>query len=133
MTIFVGSTEITDIVIGSTAINEIWVGASKVWSRISIVVTGTGTDTSDGGTATAARFFDVSPAPTGAITWSYVVDGGPTDGGVLSDSVSGDTYTIQLANSAGFDTATASVTATAVVDGNTLTAFTTLSATRNSP
>lgn len=34
MTIFVGSTEVTDIVIGSTAINTVWVGATKLWERV---------------------------------------------------------------------------------------------------
>ena len=132
MTIFIGGNEINDIKIGSTAINEVWVGANKVWSRLAIVVTGTGTDTSEGGTATAARFFDVAPAG-GTIAWSYVVNSGPTNGGVMSDSVSGGTYTVQMSNSSGFDTAFASITVTAVVDGNTLTAITTLTATRNTP
>lgn len=132
MTIFIGGNEINDIKIGSTAINEVWVGANKVWSRLAIVVTGTGTASSDGGTATASRFFDVAPAG-GTIAWSYVVDSGPTNGGVMSDSVSGGTYTVQMSNSSGFDTALASITVTAVVDGNTLTAATTLSATRNTP
>lgn len=132
MTIFIGGNEINDIKIGSTAINEVWVGANKVWSRLAIVVTGTGTASSDGGTATAFRYFDVSPAG-GTIAWSYVVDSGPTNGGVISDSVSGGTYTVQMSNSSGFDTAQATITVTAVVDGNTLTATTTLTATRNTP
>lgn len=132
MTIFIGGNEINDIKIGSTAINEVWVGANKVWSRLAIVVTGTGTGFSDGGTAYAYRYFDVAPAG-GTIAWSYVVNSGPTNGGVISDSVSGGTYTVQLSNSSGFDTAFASITVTAVVDGNTLTATTTLSATRDTP
>lgn len=32
MSIYVGSTEITEIKIGSTEINEVWVGSNKVWS-----------------------------------------------------------------------------------------------------
>lgn len=132
MTIFVGGNEINEIKIGSTTINEVWLGSNQVWSSVAIVVTGTGTATSSS-TATAVRFFDVAPTPVGTIAWSYVVDAGPTNGGVLSSSVSGGTFTVQLANSAGFDTATATVTVTAVVDGNTLTATTTLSATRTTP
>ena len=34
MSIFIGSTEITDIQIGSTAINSVYVGADKVWDRV---------------------------------------------------------------------------------------------------
>ena len=33
MTIFIGSTEITDIQIGNTPINSVYVGANKVWDR----------------------------------------------------------------------------------------------------
>lgn len=33
MSIFIGSTEITDIQIGSTPINSVYIGANKIWER----------------------------------------------------------------------------------------------------
>ncbi len=50
MSIFIGSTEITDIQIGSTAINSVYVGADKVWER----VTDLDTQTVTVGTASSA-------------------------------------------------------------------------------
>jgi|TARA_B110000858_G_scaffold135164_1_gene153731 hypothetical protein len=41
MTIFVGSSEITDIKIGSTVINSVYVGANKVWDRVTSLDTQT--------------------------------------------------------------------------------------------
>ena len=122
MPISVGGSEITDIQIGSTAINSVWIGATQVWSRApaySLVVTGTGFDLKiDPANALAFRYFSVSPdpAPTG-IVWSYVINAGPTNGGVVGAIVSSaNSYQVYLQQN-NIDTSTATITTTATIGG----------------
>jgi hypothetical protein len=70
VSIFIGSTEITDIQIGSTAINSVYVGANKVWDRAL-----------DTQTVTVGTNF------TGPITW-WGYSGGFFSHGSVSDGTS---------------------------------------------
>lgn len=134
MEIRVGTSDIRDIKIGSTSINTVWVGAYKVWQRLSVLVTGSGYAYSEGGTATAIRYFDLDPTPGGNVTWSYTVDSGPTGNGVLSsnDTSLAPRFIVYLTNSTGFGPSLATITVTGTTDtGLSASATTSLTAVRD--
>ena len=133
MEIKVGTSDIRDIKIGSTSINTVWVGATKVWQRVSVLVGGSGYAYAEGSTATASRSFELDPYPGGNVTWSYVVNSGPTNGGVLSStSQTATTFIVFLSNSSGFDSASATITVTGTTDtGFSASAVTSLTAVRD--
>mgnify|MGYP003323733023 CR=1 FL=1 len=101
MSIFIGSTEITDIQIGSTAINSVYVGANKVWDRVVSLDTQTVTvGEYISGSDPNLRGYGFGPTPGGSISdgtsnmysgASYVqID-------TLADISSGDGWIVQLA------------------------------------
>lgn len=93
MSIYVGSSEITDIQIGSNAINSVYVGANKVWERVTSLDTQTvtvGNSSQKWGFSNGGPFIGWNG---GSITdGSCDFKGGSAYRGIYHDTTSNKTY-----------------------------------------
>ena len=128
MSIFIGGTEVEDILIGSTQINEVYIGSTLVWQRLSVTTnpaSGFDLDLQYGAAATA----QVDLSANRSVTWSFTQVSGTSAGLSYGPSSSINTY-VRL-HRAHFGTSVAVVDVTATVGNSTVTNRVSLEATRD--
>lgn len=130
MSIFIGGTEVEDILIGNTQINEVYIGANLVWQRLTVT-----TDPSDG--SDTVFVFDGNAAAqvdltaNRSVTWSFTHVSG-TQTGLSYGSTSGTSTYVRLFRSQsndGIGESQSVVDVTATIGNSTVTTRVTLSAT----
>lgn len=118
MSIFIGGTEVEDILIGSTQINEVYIGANLVWQRLRVT-----TNPADGFDFDL-QFSDAATAQVDltanrSVTWSFNQVSGTSTG--LSYGPSSGTNTYVQLHREGEGTSVAVVDVTATVGNSTVT------------